>query len=55
MKLTFIDELIIKFALSEYKDRKREMLRIMKGYPTSEYGYIEEITRIRHLIKYYGS
>ena len=54
LELSFTDELIIKSALIDYKKTQREMLRIMKGYPISEQGYIEEITRIRHLIKMLG-
>ena len=45
---------LIKFGLIEYKKLEREMLRIMKGYPVSEYSYIEKITRIRHLIKMFS-
>jgi len=50
-ELTFRDRIIIKFSLINYKKDKREMLRIMKGFPVSEEIHIEEITRIRHLIK----
>ena len=51
IELKFIDELIIRSALIDYKKGERKMLRLMKGYEASERIYISDLTRIRHLIK----